>query len=203
MDTKRTRIAVLVLALAPLLVLAQEIPAPAGDRAAQRAAMIRGLERGKPMTIRGEGYRQLPGVVAVERKAQATPEQAVAALGASSTDIVENKGKLVVLRSSQGNAGFVDRIGGVPVYPTVLNTRTGTIGVLTGALIVKPKNMGDADALASSHGLEKTQAYPQLRTVIYKAKAGVDLADVSAALQADPRVESAYPEIIERVRVPK
>jgi hypothetical protein len=39
--------------------------------------------------------------------------------------------------------------------------------------------------------------------VFYRAKAGVDLADVSAALQADPRVEIAYPEIIEHVRVPK
>jgi hypothetical protein len=51
--------------------------------------------------------------------------------------------------------------------------------------------------------LEKQKAYPHLQTVFYKAKPGIDLADVSAALQADPRIESAYPEIIEHVRVPK
>jgi hypothetical protein len=203
MDTRHTRIAALVLALAPLLLLAQEAPKPAGAKAAERAAMIRSLERGKPMTVRGEQYQQLPGVIAVERKAQATPEQAVAGLGASSTDVIESKGKLVVLRSSRKNAGFVEQVAGAPVYPTVLNARTGTIGVLTGTLIVKPKNMVDADAIARTHGLDKTQAYPQLQIVLYKAKAGVDLADVSAGLQADPRVESAYPEIVEHVRVPK
>ena len=200
MDTKHTRIAALVLALAPGLLLAQETPKPAPGA---RAAMIEGLERGKPITIRGERYRQLPGAVAVERKTRATPEQAVAPLGASSADIIESKGKLVVLRSSRKSAGFVEQAAGAPVYPTVLNTRTGAIGVLTGTLIVKPKNMADADAIASSHGLETAKVYPQLQTVFYKAKDGVDLADVSAALQADPRVESAYPEIVEHVRVPK
>jgi hypothetical protein len=39
--------------------------------------------------------------------------------------------------------------------------------------------------------------------VFYKAKPGADLADVSASLQADPRIEVAYPEIIEHIRVPK
>ena len=63
--------------------------------------------------------------------------------------------------------------------------------------------MSDADAIGSSHGLEKSKAYPQLQTVFYKATSKIDIADVSAALQSDPRVESAYPEIIEHVRVPK
>jgi hypothetical protein len=34
-------------------------------------------------------------------------------------------------------------------------------------------------------------------------KTGADIADVSASVQADPRVESAYPEIVEHVRVPR
>jgi hypothetical protein len=42
-----------------------------------------------------------------------------------------------------------------------------------------------------------------LQAVFYKVKSGADIADASAALQADPRVEIAYPEIIERVRVPR
>jgi hypothetical protein len=39
--------------------------------------------------------------------------------------------------------------------------------------------------------------------VFYRMKANADIADVAAALQADPRVENAYPEIIEYVRLPK
>ena len=55
----------------------------------------------------------------------------------------------------------------------------------------------------SSHGLEKGKEYPQLQTVLYRAKAGTDIADALAALQADARIESAYPEIIEYLRTPK
>jgi len=39
--------------------------------------------------------------------------------------------------------------------------------------------------------------------VFYRVKANTDIADVAAALQADARIESAYPEIIEYVRLPK
>jgi hypothetical protein len=97
----------------------------------------------------------------------------------------------------------VGRTGTSSVYPTVVNARTGTLGVLTGMLVVKPKSMADVDVIASVHGLEKVKAYPQLQTVFYRAKAGTDIADASAALQADARIEIAYPEVIEHVRVPK
>jgi hypothetical protein len=97
----------------------------------------------------------------------------------------------------------VEGIEGSAVYPVVLNTRTGTFGVLTGTLVVKPKRLADAAAIANSHGLEKGKEYPHLQTVFYSAKAGTDIADAAAALQADTRIESAYPEIIEYVRVPK
>jgi uncharacterized protein len=198
-----TRIVALIVTLAVPLGFAQELPKPPKVKNAERAAMLKSLQRGKEISVRDERYRQLPEVTAVERKGSATPEKAVAPLGAAPTDILENKGRLVVFRSPQRKAGVVERVAGATVYPTVLNIRTGTIGVLTGTLIVKPKNMADADAIAASRGLEKTRAYPHLQTVFYRAKPGIDLADVSAALQADPRIESAYPEIIEHVRVPK
>jgi len=199
----KTRVLALILTLVAPLGLAQEPPKPSKVKNAERAAMLESLQRGKEISVRGERYQQLPEVTAVERKGNITPEKAVAPLGAAPTDILENKGRLVVFRSPQKKAGVVERVAGAAVYPTVLNARTGTIGVLTGTLIVKPKSMSDADAIASSHGLEKTKAYPQLQTVFYKVTSKIDIADVSAALQADPRVESAYPEIIEHVRVPK
>jgi hypothetical protein len=202
MGTRYTKVIPLVLALAASLGAAQEPSAPARSKA-ERAAMLAGLERGRPVAARGERYQQLPGVIAVENRRGAAPERAAAALGASAADLIEMKGKLVLFRSTRKKSGFVEQVSGVSVYPTVLNLRTGAIGVLTGTLVVVPKSMADADAIAASHGLEKTRAYPHLQTVFYKAKPGIDLAEVSAALQADPRIESAYPEIIEHVRVPK
>lgn len=166
--------------------------------AAVRAAVLAKLQRGKQFEVRGEQYQQLPGVIAAERDSRSAPEETVAALGASPKDIIENKGRLVVFRAPQKAS-----VAGAGIYSTALNTRTGTIGVLTGTFIVKPRSMADADAIAARHGLQKTKAYPKLQTVFYRVRAGADIADVSAALQADPMVASAYPEIIERLRTAK
>jgi len=134
-------------------------------------------------------YLYLPEVRAIEGKAAG--------------EVIETKGKLLLYRGAATDSAALRRTSGTIEYPTVINARTGTLGVLTGVLVVRPRSMADADAIASAHGLETAKAYPQLQTVFYKAKEGADIADASAALQADSRVEIAYPEIIEHVRVPK
>ena len=197
------RIAALALVLVAPAVLAQEYQNPAKARAAERAAMIETLQRGKQLKGSREQYQHLPQVFAVGlANSSETPEEAVARTE-SGAQVLETKGKLVLFRSTQQKPAFVETVAGATVYPTVLNTRTGTFGVLTGTLVVRPKKLADAAAIASSHGLEKGKEYRHLQTVFYRAKAGTDIADAAAALQADARIESAYPEIIEYVRVPK
>ena len=184
--------------------LAQESPKPTKARAAERAAMLGTLQRGKEIKGSREQYRHLPEVYAVEHHPSAeTPREALARISESSAQVVETKGRFVLFRSTQQKPAFVGRVAGAAVYPTVLNTRTGNFGVLTGTLVVKPKSMDDAAAIANSYGLEKAKEYPHLQTVFYRVKANMDVADVAAALQADARIESAYPEIIEYVRTPK
>ena len=198
------RIAALCLLLIAPAALAQKYGEAAKTGTTERAAMLKSLDRGKQMRGSRDSYQHLPRVFAVALAGSSeTPEQAIARVGESGAQLVETKGRLVLYRSTQSKPALVQYPGGNGVFPTVVNARTGMLGVLTGNLIVKPKNMADADAIAASHGLEKTRAYPHLQTVFYKGKPGIDLADVSAALQADPRIESAYPEIIEHVRVPK
>ena len=198
-----TRIIALCLALASVSALAQEPRDPA-RAAAERAAMVEALQRGKEIRVGEERYQHLLEVLAVERKSSAqTPQDALSLAKAGGAQVIETKGRLVLYRAGGANAALVRHAGESVIYPTVVNSRTGALGVLTGTLVVKPKSMGDADAIAAGHGLEKTKAYPKLQTVFYRAKPKVDIADVSAALQADSRVESAYPEIIEHVRTPK
>jgi Open reading frame 2 N-terminal domain len=197
------RIVALALLLFAPAGLAQDYHQSARAKSAERAAMLESLQRGKEITALGERYQQLPGVLAVERSGSQTPREALGAANAGAAEVVETKGKLVLYRGGGSSPALVKRVGEATVYPTVVNSRTGTLGVLTGTLVVKPKSMGDADAIAAGHGLQKTKAYPRLNTVFYRAKPNVDIADVTAALQADPRIESAYPEIIEHVREPK
>jgi len=186
------------------LSLAQEFREVAKVKAAERAAMLETLQKGKEIQGSRGQYRVLPEVRAVEHKASLeTPQEALARVGESSAQLVETKGRFVLFRSTQRKPAFVGRVAGATVYPTVLNTRTGNFGVLTGALVVKPKSMDDVAAIANSHGLETAKEYPHLHTVFYRVKANMDVADVAAALQSDARIESAYPEIIEYVRTPK
>jgi hypothetical protein len=197
------RIVALCLVLAATPGLAQESRKPART-AAERAAMLETLQRGKEIRGSREQYRFLPEVHAVEYRASAeTQQEALARIGESGAQVFETKGRLVLFRSAQPKPALVVHVAGTTVYPTVVNVRTGTLGVLTGTLVVKPKSMADAAAIASSHGLEKGKEYPHLQTAFYRVKANADIADVASALQADPRIESAYPEIIEYVRVPK
>jgi hypothetical protein len=199
-----TRFLTLSLAFLTSLGLAQEPSKPVVKAKAERAAMLQTLQRGKEIKGSSDLYRFLPEVHAVEHTPSTeTPQQALARTGEGGAQILETKGRLVLYRSAQPKPALVERVAGTTVYPTVVNVRTGTFGVLIGTLVVKPKSMADAAAIASSHGLEPGKEYPHLQTVFYRVRAGTDIADAAAALQADARIESAYPEIIEYVRVPK
>jgi len=199
----KIRWVILGLAWAAQAGFAQDYAKPAKPRAQERAAMLETLQKGKTIKGSREQYRHLPEVSAVARGEKETPQQAVERAAGSAAQLVETKGRLVLFRSAQPSAALVKSLSGTTVYPTTLNTRTGNLGVLTGTLVVRPGTMADAAAIAKSHGLDTIREYPQIRFVFYRAKPGTDIADVAAALQADPRVETAYPEIVEYVRTPK
>ena len=198
------RIVVGCLWLVCSLGLAQEPLKPGMARAAERAAMLETMQRGKEIGGDRERYQHLPEVLAVERRTlDEPPQQAVDRLGLTGAQVVETKGRLVLFRFPQGKPAQLERFGQSTLYPAVLNTRTKNFGVLSGVLVVKPRNTADAAAIANTHGLETVKAFPHIRTVFYRVKATMDIADVAAALQADPRVENAYAEIIEHLNVPK
>jgi hypothetical protein len=197
------RIVALCLLFVTTLGLAQESKTPAKSKRAEHAAMLETLQRGKQISINREQYQFVPEVLAVERVSdEETPQQAMAQVGASGQPI-ETKGKLVLFRAAQQKRAFVERVGSLTVYPAVLNVRTGTFAVLTGALVVRPKSMSAAGSIANRYGLETVWEFPHLRTVFYRVKANVDIIDIAAALQTDPLIEDVYPEIIEHVLSPK
>lgn len=195
----KLQIVALALAFAATTAMAQESATPAADR----TAFVQSLQRGKQITVGPEQYQHLPEVFAAERKGDQTQQHALEAIGAGAAQVLETKGRLVLYRGSAAGSALVARVGASNVYPTVVNVRTGTLGVLTGTLVVKPKRFSDAASIASRHGLETVKEFAHIGMVFYRAKANADIADLAAALQADPRVENAYPEIIEHVRRPK
>src|SRR5258708_21123669 len=141
------RILVLWLMLAAPLAWAQESPKPAKAKAAERAAMLETLQKGKEIKGGREQYRHLPGVLAVAHGANETPQEAIARVGAGGSQLLETKGRLVLFRSAQQKAASVEAVGGSAGGPGGLNTRTRTLGVLTRTPGVEAKSNIHAAAL--------------------------------------------------------
>src|SRR5438046_7021012 len=90
--------------------------------AAERAAMLETLQKGKQIQGSRGQYLFLPEVHAVEHRASAeTPREAIARTGARGDQLLETKGRLVLFRSTQQKAASVEAAGGAAVYPVVLN----------------------------------------------------------------------------------
>src|SRR5258706_8151391 len=112
----KIRILVLWLALAAPLASAQESLKPVKARAAERAAMLEALQKGKEIDGDRGQYRHLPGVQAVARGNE-TPQEAIARMGAGADQLLETKGRLVLFRSARQSAASVEEVGASSVYP--------------------------------------------------------------------------------------
>jgi hypothetical protein len=196
------RIIVLCLAFASSLGHAQEPPKL--DEKSERAAMLKTMLKGKFLIgDNEESYQHLPEMRAVLSTSLAeTPQQVVTQLGVSGAQVVETKGKYVLFRKPLVQPALLQGFGDSTDYAVVLNTRTKNFGVLTGVQVVVPRDMADATAIANDFGMDIVREFSHLRTVFYRVSPGIDIADLTAELQADPRIEKAHPEIIEYLHEP-
>ncbi|MDH4190452.1 MAG: hypothetical protein OEW21_09625 [Betaproteobacteria bacterium] len=199
----RPRIALCLLFIAPLA-FAQKPVKPETAQAAQHSTLLKTLRRGNALIVNRMRYEHLPEVFALERASQSeTPAAAIARIGSHGGETIETRGNLLLYRSPQAKQARAERLGGTNVYPTVLNTHSGKIGVLTGVLVVKPRSMADARSIADSHGLEIVHEYPQLQTVLVRVAQQADIIATTTAIGKDARVANLYPEIIEHRRTPR
>jgi len=129
-------------------------------------------------------------------------------------EILQLKGQFLIYRETRSemkslSAQSVQEVGmagiaGQPVlsHAVVYNPHTHQIGVVMGSIVTHLANMTQAQEIAASHGLVLSAHYDQLGVAIYAVPAGEDVAAMSSALQADSRVASAEPEILEHERRP-
>src|SRR5258708_19742857 len=104
----KMRIVVLVLMLAAPLAWAQESPKPAKAKAAERAAMLETLQKGKEIKGSREQYRHLPGVLAVAPGAPKTPPEENPPLPAGRRPLLAAKERHVLFSSPHHKSAAVD-----------------------------------------------------------------------------------------------
>lgn len=169
--------------------------------ATQRAAIMKTLSRGASLSVGKEKYQVLPGAQAAKSLNQEQPQQTLTRAGGDK--LIETKGSFVVFTVSPKRSTNVTSTNGATSYATVVNQRTGDIGILPGTICVKLKNMGDAAVVASSHGVDVVREFTHLQVVYYQVKSGQDVLAAAASLTQDSRVKSAEVEVIEHMMVPK
>lgn len=194
-----------VMLASPAFAQPPQLPrAPQATAAPNRAALVAALARAETFTSGNQQYHRLPEVRALARASQKEPPaEALKRVGAASGNFIETKGHFVLYRAGAQATAQLETAGGQTLYPAALNTATGGIGILPGTLVVQPKNISQAEALAADHGLELVRAYPHLKTAFYRVKPGQDLLAAAASLRADARATSAEVEVIEHIRTPK
>ena len=171
--------------------------------AVERAAIIQSLQRGSSFTSKNQTYQYLPEVRAVRLKSDNEPlQQALQRVGETATQHIETKGPYALYRGAQRAAAQTDRNQDNESYPSVLNARTGIIGIMPGTIEVKPRSMGAVAAIAAGHNLTVVREFAHLNVVYYQTKPGQDVLAVANALAADPLVSSAEIEVIEHLAVP-
>lgn len=197
-----TRLPALLLALLALPVLAQPPRAPEGLSPATRTALLKSLSRGPAFTSNHQSYQLLPEAQASLRQPGDTSSQRTAQRLGSGT-VIETKGHFVVFRAAAAGGGRLEQIDSMTVYPTAINTSNGNIGILTGTLVVRPKNMASAAAIATDHGLELVRSLPAIHSAYYLVKPGQNLLSIASTLSNDARVNQAEIEVLEHVRTPR
>lgn len=191
--------------LITLLILIVSFPAQATDRTVAtasnpRASILNTQVRGAVVISNQQEYQVLPGVRAVQSRKQEKPQQTLERVGGRK--LIETKGAFVVFTSAQKGVNSLARVNGATSFPTVLNVRTGGIGIIPGTVSVKLKNTEGAAAIAAEHGLVLVREFAHLQAAFYRVNPGQDVVATVAALVADPRVASAEMEVVEHLNAP-
>lgn len=197
-----------ILVGAALLIGSTPVFAQNSDHAAQvaeRNAVIRSLAKGHGFTSDEVAYQFLPEARVMRVKKKEATEQVLQRVGARNTDVLDHRGSLLYIRRATPGrtAALAETVGRERLLPVALNTQNGLLVMLPGSIVVTPKNITQAQQLASDHGLTLAGAYPHLNTAFFEVRPGQDVLAAARALAADARVTRAEPEVIAALHEPR
>jgi hypothetical protein len=78
-----------------------------------------------------------------------------------------------------------------------------TLGVMTRNLWLKLADMNDSDSIAREYGLKPSYNSVPMQTAFYSAPGGIDLMQLRARLQGDPRILRVTLEVQDRIPRPR
>ena len=107
-------------------------------------------------------------------------------------DVIERKGLFSVYKQSQATAPSIraenESADNVPTHPVVYNLKMKSIGIITGKLWLKLKNMQDASFIADMYSISLSFVNNEMETAFYNIPGDVNIQTLRKQLEADSRV---------------
>lgn len=111
----------------------------------------------------------------------------------SGTAVTERLGYAFV-PSDEADSALVTKTGGMPV---VAQSSNGTLGIVTGTVIVNLKDLADAQGLARDHALKLKYVDQDLLQAYYESPSSQPLTAVMQTLSQQPGVKAVRLEIVQ------
>ena len=177
------------------------VPGPAWSLdAAQREALITSLPQGVVFENDGSTYVRLPTLRAERTGGREAASGTNGTAGSALGEVVEQKGLFTVYKPSRELQGTAREVAN---YPVVLNLETNSIGIITGRLWLKLKELSDAGSMADAYGMTLSFVNDPMSTAFYDVPEGVDILTLRKDLDKDPRVWRVTLDMVDRIHQPK
>jgi hypothetical protein len=162
---------------------------------AQREAFVASLPQGESFENDGLTYVWL-----LTLRAEKTDIRKDMAL----EDVIERKGLFSVYKQSQATAPSIraenESADNVPTHPVVYNLKMKSIGIITGKLWLKLKDMQDAPSIANMYNIPLYFANNEMSTAFYDIPGDVNIQTLRKQLEADTRVVRVTLDMVDEIQ---
>jgi hypothetical protein len=150
---------------------------------AQREAFVASLPQGESFENDGSTYVWLPTLRA--EKTDVRKDMAV-------EDVIERKGLFSVYKQSQATVPSIraenESADNIPTHPVLYNLKMKSIGIITGKLWLKLKDMQDVPSIADMYNIPLSFANNEMSTAFYDIPGDVNIQTLRKQLETDTRV---------------
>lgn len=168
--------------------------------AAQRKAFIASIPQGETFENDGTTYAYLPtlqGEKDADRKLKSFKNEQ---LTSDREAFVQQKGPFTIYKRGAALKIQSDRS---PAHQVVLNLERNSLGILTGNLWLKLKDLEVAQSLADTYGMTLTFINTPMSTAFYETRDGIDILALRRVLNKDPRIVRVTLDIVDRISRPR
>ena len=175
---------------------------------ARREAFIASLPQGETFENDGSTYVLLPSLRAEKTELGVNENPGSVQTDQTKEDVIERKGLFTVYRQSSSEQASIRTVkgqsGDVQVNPVVLNLGTKSIGIITGKLWLKLKDMQDAQSIANSYNITLSFVNIPMETAFYDFPNDVNILTLRKRLiEENPGILRVTLDMVDRIRLPQ